>query len=250
MSRFHITIIAAAMLAALALALGSWTLLCAVVGALFVLVGLGVVWPRMSFFGSFICRGDASAKRVALTFDDGPDARSTPALLDLLRESGVQATFFCIGKRIAAEPAIARRILADGHMLENHSFEHSNFTNFFTVPQLKADLSQSQIVTEAATGHAPKLFRPPVGLSNPNIFRAAKVLGLRVVGWNIRSLDTRITDPVRIVRRIERGLSPGAIILLHDGNIPAERLVLTVRLLITKLREHGYEVVRLDRLIG
>ena len=250
MSRFHISIIAAAILAALALALGNWILLCAVVGGLFVLVGLGVVWPQMSFFGSFICRGDASAKRVALTFDDGPDARSTHALLDFLHESGVQATFFCIGKRVAAEPAIARRILVEGHMLENHSFEHSNFTNFFTVSQLKADLSQAQAAIQTATSHTPKLFRPPVGLSNPNVFRAAKDLGLRVVGWSIRSLDTRITDPARIVWRIERGLSPGAIILLHDGNIPAERLLPTVKLLLAKLREHGYEVVRLDRLIG
>ena len=250
MSRFHITIIAAAMLAALALALGSWILLCAVVGALFVLVGLGVVWPQMSFFGPFICNGNSSKKQVALTFDDGPDARSTPALLDLLRESDVQATFFCIGKRVAAEPAIARRILADGHMLENHSFAHSNFTNFFTVSQLKADLSQAQAAINIATSHTPKLFRPPVGLSNPNVFRAAKDLGLRVVGWSIRSLDTRITDPARIVQRIERGLSPGAIILLHDGNIPAERLLPTVKLLLAKLREHGYEIVRLDRLIG
>ena len=135
-------------------------------------------------------------------------------------------------------------------MLENHSFEHSNTTNFFTVPQLIADISQAQAAIQAATGTTPKLFRPPVGLSNPNVFRAAKDLGLSVVGWSIRSLDTRIADPARIVRRIERGLSPGAIILLHDGNIPAERLLPTVKLLLAKLREHGYEVVRLDRLIG
>ena len=250
MSRFHITLIIAVLLAVPAAAFSCRALLGVISVTMFALVGLGVVWPQMSFFGSFICRGDASAKRVAITFDDGPDARSTPALLDLLRESGMEATFFCIGKHVAAEPAIARRILVEGHMLENHSFEHSNFTNFFTVSQLKADLTQAQAAVNTATSHTPKLFRPPVGLSNPNVFRAAKDLGLRVVGWNIRSLDTRITDPVRIVRRIERGLSPGAIILLHDGNIPAERLLPTVKLLLAKLREHGYEVVRLDKLIG
>ncbi len=248
-TRFHITLFLAANLAALSVASGNWLWLAAVVVVMFVVIGLGVALPQMKFFGPFICEGDASKKQVALTFDDGPDTRSTPALLDLLREQKVLATFFCIGKRVTTEPALAKRILADGHMLENHSFAHSNTTNFFTVPQLIADLTQAQTAIQSATGVAPKLFRPPVGLSNPNVFRAAKTLGLRVVGWSIRSLDTKINEPGKIVARIERGLKPGAIILLHDGNIPAERLVLTVKLLLTKLREHGYEVVRLDRLI-
>ena len=249
-TRFHITLFLAANLAALAVASGNWLWLIAVIVVMFLVIGLGVAIPQMKFFGPFICRGNTARKEVALTFDDGPDARSTPALLDLLRENKVEAAFFCIGKRIVAKPALAQRILAEGHMLENHSFAHSNTTNFFTVPQLLADLSQAQVAIQTATGTTPKLFRPPVGLSNPNVFRAAKTLGLRVVGWSIRSLDTKITEPERIVARIERGLKPGAIILLHDGNIPAERLVLTVKLLLTKLREHGYEVVRLDRLIG
>ena len=103
---------------------------------------------------------------------------------------------------------------------------------------------------EAHRHDAQVFFRPPVGLSNPNVFHAATALRLKVIGWSIRSLDTRLTDPERIVQRIERGLKPGAIILLHDGNIPAERLVVTVKLLLTKLREHGYEVVRLDRMLG
>jgi len=249
-TRFHITLFLAANLAALAVASGNWLWLAAVVVAMFLVIGLGVALPQMKFFGPFICEGDASKKQVALTFDDGPDARSTPALLDLLRENKVEAAFFCIGKRVAAEPDLAKRIFAEGHMVENHSFAHSNTTNFFTVPQLVHDLAQTQIIIQAATSHVPTLFRPPVGLSNPNVFRAAKTLGLRVVGWSIRSLDTKINEPEKIVARIERGLKPGAIILLHDGNIPAERLVLTVKLLLTKLREHGYEVVRLDKLIG
>lgn len=250
MTRFHTTLIIAAILAALVLAFGNWLLLVAVVMALFIVIGFGVALPQMKFFGPFICEGDGSKKQVALTFDDGPDARSTPALLDLLRENKMAAAFFCIGKRVMAEPALAQRILAEGHMLENHSFAHSNTTNFFTVPQLIADLSQAQEAIQTATGHAPKLFRPPVGLSNPNVFRAAKTLGLRVIGWSIRSLDTKTSEPEKVVARIERDLKPGAIILLHDGNIPAERLVLTVKLILTKLREHGYEVVRLDKLIG
>jgi peptidoglycan-N-acetylglucosamine deacetylase len=77
----------------------------------------------------------------------------------------------------------------------------------------------------------------------------ARSLGLTVVGWSARGLDTKLTEPERIAARITRRLGPGAIILLHDGNIPAERLVVTVKLLLAKLRERGYEVVRLDRML-
>lgn len=249
-TRFHLTAILAMLLAAVALATGFWPLLTASIGTLFLAIGLGVAIPQMSFFGPFICSGDGAKKQVALTFDDGPDARSTPALLDALREAEVEAAFFVIGKKVEAEPQLANRILREGHLLENHSYAHSYTTNFYPTKKLTTDLSRTQQAIEKHTGTTPKFFRPPVGLSNPNVFHAATALRLKVIGWSIRSLDTRLTDPERIVQRIERGLKPGAIILLHDGNIPAERLVVTVKLLLTKLREHGYEVVRLDRMLG
>ena len=88
-----------------------------------------------------------------------------------------------------------------------------------------------------------------MGLSNPRVFSAARSLGLTVVGWTARGLDTKLTDPDRIVARIVRRLRPGAIILLHDGGIPPERLVATVTILLEKIRTLGYEIVRLDRLL-
>lgn len=249
-TRFHFTALLAATLATVALAFGFWSLLTASLATLFLAIGLGVAIPQLSFFGPFICHGNPEKRQVALTFDDGPDARSTPALLDVLREAQVEAAFFVIGKHVEAEPQLTNRILREGHLLENHSFAHSYATNFYPVKKLTADLSHAQQVIEKHTGTTPKFFRPPVGLSNPNTFHAAAALRLKVIGWNIRSLDTRLTDPAQIVQRIERGLQPGSIILLHDGNIPGARLVVTVKLLLTKLREHGYEVVRLDRMLG
>lgn len=249
-TRFHFTALFAALLAAVALACGFWPLLTASIATLFLAIGLGVAIPQLSFFGPFICHGNTEKRQVALTFDDGPDARSTPALLDLLQEQQVEAAFFVIGKHVEAEPQLANRILREGHLLENHSYAHSYATNFYPTKKLTADLSCTQQAIEKHTGTTPKFFRPPVGLSNPNTFHAAAALRLKVIGWTIRSLDTRDTDPNSIVRRIERGLKPGTIILLHDGNIPSERLVVTVKLLLTKLREHGYEVVRLDRMLG
>ena len=234
---------------ALALFLGNCALLIGALIVSFVIVSLGVVWPRLSLFGPFICHGANSRRCVALTFDDGPDARSTPALLDLLREARVDAAFFAVGKRVAAERELAARIVREGHLLENHSFAHSNATNFFTIPRLKAELARAQEAIQQVTGIAPKFFRPPMGLSNPNVFHAARALGLKVVGWTARGFDTQTCDPERVVKRLVRQLQPGAIILLHDGNIPAERLLVTVKLLLAKLHERGYEVVRLDRML-
>lgn len=248
-TRFHFIAVLAFVTASVALACGQWLLLPAAFAALFIAIGLGVAIPQLSFFGPFICRGNSARRQVALTFDDGPDPRSTPELLELLREYEVEAAFFVIGKKVEANPKLANQILRGGHLLENHTYEHSYTTNFYSTGKLTAELTRTQQAIERHTGTTPRLFRPPVGLSNPNTFHAAAALRLKVIGWNIRSLDTRRTDPERIVRRIERGLKPGAIILLHDGNIPAERLVVTVKLLLAKLREHGYEIVRLDRML-
>jgi peptidoglycan-N-acetylglucosamine deacetylase len=250
MSRYRICAIVAVLLCTLAVALGEPSICWVVMAGLGILVGLGVAFPQMSFFGPFICRSQSPRRQVALTFDDGPDARSTPALLDLLRREGVLATFFCIGKHVAAERELASRISREGHLLGNHTFNHSNLTNFFGPGRLRNELQTTQEAVAAAAGTAPTCFRPPMGLSNPFVFYVAKKLGLSVIGWTIRSLDTRITDPQRVTRRVAGQLAPGAIILLHDGNIPAERLVLTVKSLLAKLREHGYEVVRLDKLLA
>lgn len=248
-TRFHLTALLTAALLAVALALGYWSLLTAALATLGLAVGLGVALPQLSFFGPFCCRGNPARRQVALTFDDGPDARATPALLDVLRELEIEAAFFVIGRHVETNPKLANQILRDGHLLENHTFAHSYGTNFYSTAKLTAELNRAQQTIERHTGTTPRFFRPPVGLSNPNTFTAAAAVRLKVIGWTIRSLDTRLTDPEQIVRRIERRLKPGAIILLHDGNIPAERLVVTVKLLVSKLREHGYEVVRLDRLL-
>ena len=249
LSRFHLVAILALLSGALALAFHNAVLFVVVLAVFLTISGLGVAFPQLSFFGKFICRGKNSQRCVALTFDDGPDENSTPMLLDLLQKEKIEATFFCVGKRVAANPELTARIAREGHLLGNHSYGHSNFTNFFSSVRLKTELSQAQTAIEKISGGAPKFFRPPMGLSNPHIFRAARELGLIVIGWSARGLDTQISDPQRIVARIARRLEPGAIILLHDGNIPAARLVPTVKLLLATLRERGYDVVRLDKMI-
>ena len=250
MSRFNILTIVAVPLGTLALGFGNPGLFGAILAGWLIITGLGVAIPKLRLFGPYQCRGTGSEKRVALTFDDGPDSRSTPALLDLLREAGVKAAFFGIGKHVAAAGDLAARIVREGHLLENHSHVHSNLTNFFTVGRLRKELTESQNAIQTATGVLPRCFRPPMGLSNPRVFRAARELGLTVVGWTARGFDTRSTHAERIVARIVRRLKPGVIILLHDGGIPAERLVATVKILLDALHTRGYEVVRLDQILN
>jgi peptidoglycan/xylan/chitin deacetylase (PgdA/CDA1 family) len=249
-TRYHVVLLIATILGGVALTSRSVGLGIFAVGFLLLSIGLGVALPQLSLFGPFVCRGSRDRKRVALTFDDGPDERSTPALLALLRQRGVHATFFGVGKRVAAHPDIAAQIVREGHLLENHSYAHSNATNFFTVPRLRDELNQAQQAIRQATGIAPTCFRPPMGLSNPRIFRVAAEAGLKVIGWSARGLDTKLTDSEEVVSRICRRVDPGAIILLHDGNIPADRLVTTVKTLLDRLRALDYEVVRLDQLLN
>ncbi|HEU5396913.1 MAG TPA: polysaccharide deacetylase family protein [Verrucomicrobiae bacterium] len=249
MTRFHIAAIITAVLCGVELAGREFLAAGLTLLALAIVVGCGVAIPRLQLFGPFICRGSIAGKKVALTFDDGPDPASTPQLLELLRAEKVPATFFCIGRRVAENPALAGRIVREGHLMANHTFRHSHFTNFFTLARLAAELGETQAAIREATGTLPEYFRPPMGLSNPNIFKAAGRAGLKVIGWSIRSLDTIRSDPRQIVAGILPGLAPGAIILLHDGRIPAGRLVATVKSLLDELRKLGYEVVRLDELL-
>ena len=236
MTRFHILLAAVLALCIQAVALRNHFFLLAVVVGFLIVMSLGVAIPQMKVFGNFICSGNRTKKQVALTFDDGPDPRSTPQLLDLLRAEKIPAAFFCIGQHVEKNPELAARILREGHLVENHSFAHSNFINFYSPKKLRAELALAQAAIEKAAGIAPKFYRPPVGLSNPGTFRVAHALGLQVIGWNVRSLDTVIAEPEKIVARIRRGLKPGAIILLHDGNIPAEKLLATVKSLLDTLR--------------
>jgi peptidoglycan/xylan/chitin deacetylase (PgdA/CDA1 family) len=222
------------------------SLLCSVSG---LCVGLGVSFPQWQLFGKSLCRVQTERKLVALTFDDGPDPESTPALLDLLARRNIRATFFCVGERVVSQPELARRIVAGGHAIENHSHRHQFWTNLLAEEKLEADLAQAQEAIRRVSGRTPAWFRPPMGLTNPRVFRVARKLGLGIVGYTARGLDRRADGPEQIVARLQRGLRPGAILLLHDGGVPAARLTATVTALMDMLQTEGYHCVRLDELV-
>ncbi len=227
-----------------------WVLLSVLFSLAGLYVGLGACFPYLQVFGQSLCEIRTRRKVVALTFDDGPEPLNTPRLLDLLASRGVRATFFCVGQRVARHPELARRIAAEGHLVENHSYLHSSWMNLFSVERLRADLTQAQEEIARVTGRRPTFFRPPSFLTNPRVFRVVRELNLTVAAARRLGLDRQPNSAERIAARVLRGVRPGGIILLHDGGVPADRLLAVVTTIIDKLQADGYECLRLDELVS
>lgn len=153
------------------------------------------------------------AQVAALTFDDGPDPVHTPQVLDVLRRHGARATFFMVGAQAARHPGLVARIAAEGHEIGNHSWDHPS------LPLLGGAAVTDQLRrAQAALGpHGGALMRPPYGHQNLATFLRARRLGLRVVAWSVLGGDWRDDPSDAIARRVQDGLAPGAIILLHDN---------------------------------
>ena len=198
-----------------------------------------------SFYIRAITRAHTGRKEVALTFDDGPMEQYTPEILDILREKGVEAAFFCIGKNIPGREALLRRTFGEGHLIGNHSYSHHFWFDLFSTRHMRADLREMDAAVRAVTGVTPRLFRPPYGVTNPNLARAIRKEGYTTVGWNVRSLDTVIDDPARLKAKIEKALKPGAIVLLHDTSASTLKMLPQ---LIDEARAKGYALVRLDKM--
>jgi peptidoglycan/xylan/chitin deacetylase (PgdA/CDA1 family) len=227
-----------------------WLTLSALFTTCSLVAALGVLVPEWQMFGPSLCRVQTAQKVVALTFDDGPDPASTPALLDLLVRKGVRATFFCVGQCVARHRELARRIATEKHLVGNHSFAHRWGTNFFGDTRLRADLENAQKEITQTVGRVPEFFRPPMMLTNQRVFRVTRALSLTVVGCSIRSYDLQGTSTEAVLDRVLRRVRPGAIIALHDGGVPEERLVDLVERLLDELHVQGYCCLRLDELVA
>jgi peptidoglycan-N-acetylglucosamine deacetylase len=178
--------------------------------------------PGSRIFGRAIT-APARPQELALTFDDGPNPAWTPRLLDLLAQHDVRATFFMIGRHAQAEPDLARRIAAAGHVVGNHSWNHPNLARTSLV-RMREELRRTQETLEQIIGAQVLYFRPPYGARRPVVFRVARELGLEPVLWNAMTTDWKEPSGERIAARLalkidrltQRGFA--ANIVLHDGN--------------------------------
>lgn len=215
------------------------------------LVLCGVFFMRLSMFADVFWRGQDDVDEVALTFDDGPSPEHTPLVLDMLDKAKVSATFFVIGRKALAHPEIVKAIVEKGHALGLHSFAHDRLFSLRGLKAVREDLQRGVQCLEGITGQKPRLFRPPIGHSNPRIAKAAHELGLVFVGWSVRALDgLESARPEGVAKRVRAGLKPGAVVLLHDAaerdNFRPASLDALPSILKT-MRERGYKGVRVDR---
>jgi len=176
----------------------------------------GVARPGSSVLYPTVRRGPREGRRVALSFDDGPDPEVTPRVLDLLDRHRAKATFFCVAEKAAAHPDLAREIVRRGHGVANHSLRHSNAFALYGLLRLRRDVESAQAILGGLTGRRPSFFRAPVGFRSPLLDPVLARCGLRYVSWTRRGLDGVDRDAARVLRRLTGALAAGDILLLHD----------------------------------
>ena len=190
------------------------------------LLGAAGLWPRSSILGHNLTRlpeASAARREIAITFDDGPDARETPRVLELLRERGVRATFFCVAEAARAQPDLVREIVRAGHGIENHSMRHSATFPLHSVRGFRGELAAAQEILTGLTGREPRFFRAPAGLRNPLLDPALHSLRLTLVSWTRRGFDALDGNADAVSRRLLRGLAAGDILVLHDARAARTR---------------------------
>jgi len=215
----------AAVAAGLAVAPHHWPLAVAALAGNHTLIGGAGMWPRSRLLGPNLSRLSAAAARrgeVALTFDDGPDPRATPAVLDCLERHGVRASFFCIGRRAEDHPELVAETVRRGHRVENHSYSHPYAFACYPPAALRREVRRAQeALTDAlarAGGSSPRWFRAPAGFRSPLLERELAAAGLHLASWTRRGFDTVSRDPGRVAARLLKGAAGGDVLLLHDGS--------------------------------
>jgi len=179
---------------------------------------------------------------VALTFDDGPSSRYTPELLDGLKERGVKASFFLVGKNIEENSDLIRRMEAEGHLIGNHTYNHVQLDKISDASAREEILKTNNAIYEA-TGRYPQYMRPPYGAWKKNMEICVEMLP---VFWTIDTLDWKTQNVQAVCQVVEKEIEDGAIILMHDEY---ETTVNAALKIVDEYQEKGYEFVTVDRLI-
>lgn len=232
-----------------------------VFGSTFLVFAWAILWRNSSLLAPTRWHGSRQSGRYALTFDDGPDPRITPLVLDILKQKNVKATFFCVGREARRHPELLRRIHREGHLVANHSYDHDWRMNFWHPNRVAYSIVQGERALASVTGYYPKFYRGPVGIKSPPQALMGWKLGVEFVGWARSAWDgSSVGLRPEALDRIARGTQPGDIILLHDGKPGQNDAAPVVQKMVSAYRDHlagtidrlrarGLEGIRLDELL-
>jgi peptidoglycan-N-acetylglucosamine deacetylase len=222
------------------------------------------MYPRAQLFGPTVCRTNAPRK-LAITFDDGPNPAITPKLLDLLDRYKAPSTFFLIGRYVRECPELVKEISARGHVIGNHTESHPNLF-WKSSTQIRVELRLAHSAIKSALGAPPKWFRPPFGLRNPWLAAEARELNMRVVMWTLLPGDWRAPSADWLIHRMEpiaarakRALAHpsgrGEILCLHDGSHHGQdadrtRTLAALEHWLPRWRDLGLEFVTIENAVN
>ncbi|MET9610220.1 polysaccharide deacetylase family protein [Streptomyces sp. NPDC006512] len=183
----------------------------------------------------------AHASAMALTFDDGPDPRYTPAILDTLARYQVRATFFVCGEMATDNRDLLRRMVTEGHVIGNHTWTHPLIPQL-SRPALLSEIGRTSEVVQQTVGEAPLWFRAPYGAWNRAAFEIGADLGMEPLAWTLDTLDWKEPGTTAIVSRVEAGAGPGVIVLNHDAGGDRTQSVQALATYLPQLLARGYRM--------
>lgn len=207
---------------------------------------IGSINVSSNFYIKTICRGNNQRNNISVTFDDGPSQNITPIILDILKENNIKACFFCVGQNAELNLQLLKRIDSEGHLIGNHTYSHSNNFDMFSSSKMKNEIIKTNNIIQNIINKEVKYFRPPFGVTNPNLAKALKKTKLIAVGWSLRSLDTTAKGNIaKTINRLEK-IKAGNIVLLHDSLVEAPEIL---KKFIEIVKTKKLEFTRLDDLI-
>jgi len=200
--------------------------------------------------------GDISRPNVALTFDDGPNEPYTSEILDILKRYNIKATFFLLGKNVERYPSATRRIVEEGHIIGNHTYDHP-YLLIQSKSHIKLEIEKTEQAILKTANIRPHLFRPPYGVDDNWIYHTVKNMGYVTIEWSITGHNGgREISPDIIIKNILGEIKNGAIVLLHDGNrlirgkgADRSRVVKALPYIIESLQKRGYQLVTVPQLL-
>lgn len=211
------------------------------------IVDLASMYPKL-----FFREGPGKEKKVALTFDDGPDTVYTPQIMDVLKKYNVKATFFLIGNRAQLFPDIVKRMVREGHVVGNHSMNHANIAKL-NKEKTYQEIKQAEDALYKIIGYRTFLFRSPYGSLNAEQVKQIGDYNYKIIAWNVDSLDWKSLSAEQVQYNILENAKEGSIILQHSSGSVEEDLTGSVAALpevIKILKKEGYKFVTIPELLG